>query len=146
MVRSSAATNCRKMRPRKSDKLIWKPNVFEFEPQVSDDPNRRFYVAEYPNMTAPPMTPTRSTQIIVVLQFHLTAEKPGEWTVQVNLRLGAGRAFLHRLPAARIAAVRRSWLPIVTGLNPRTTYDTSERRDEKSVGTRHGLDRRPVDE
>jgi hypothetical protein len=103
---------------------------FRLEPQVSDDPNRRFYVAEYPNMTAPPMTPTRSTQIIVVLQFHLTAEKPGEWTVQVNLRLGAGRAFLHRLPAARIAAVRRSWLPIVTGLNPGTIYDTSERLDE----------------
>jgi hypothetical protein len=102
---------------------------FSLEPVGAETPHQRRYASAYPNLSVPPMTPTRSTQILIVLQFHVTAAAPGEWTLRVRLRPGKERTPLHELPPARIVATRRTWLPIVTGLNPRATYDPSDLPD-----------------
>jgi hypothetical protein len=34
--------------------------------------------------------------------------------------------FQHDLPRARLAAVEQTWLPIVSGLNPRASYDCDD--------------------
>ncbi len=102
---------------------------FPLEPRPSESVDTRRYAAEYPNLNAPPMTPTRATQILIVLQFHVIAAEAGEWTVRVELRPGAERSFSHELPPARIAATPRRWLPIVTGLNPRAAYEITDISD-----------------
>jgi hypothetical protein len=103
---------------------------FSFEARPADGDDRRLYFAEYPNLFVPPMTPECSTQILLVLQFHVCAKTAGEWTLSLKLRPGADRASIHELPAVRVAAAPRGWLPIVTGLNPRANYDASDLPDE----------------
>jgi hypothetical protein len=90
----------------------------------------RRYRAAFPNLFVPPWTPQRTTQIILVLQLHLAAAQPGEWTVRVTLRPGdadGGPSF--ELPPARVAAVGSQWLPIVSGLNPKLAYETADIED-----------------
>jgi hypothetical protein len=86
----------------------------------------RRYTAEYPNLSVPPMTPDRTTQIIIVMQLHLSASKPGEWEIKVTLQPQSENGYSYKLPAARAAAVGQSLLPVVSGLNPKTKYDASD--------------------
>lgn len=74
----------------------------------------------------PPPTPGQTTQIIVILQLHLTASHPGEWTVKVTLHLRSESDYSCELPPARVAAVAQNWLPIVSRLNPKARYDTTD--------------------
>lgn len=89
------------------------------------------YAAEYPNLWVPSTTQGQTTQILIVLQLCVSANVAGEWTVSVTLRPGSQPGEPHTLPPARVAAVRQSWLPVVTGQNPKTTYDTADRMDER---------------
>src|SRR5271155_376161 len=86
----------------------------------------RRYTAEYPNLSVPPMTPDRTTQIIIVLQLHLTASVAGEWEVKVTLHPRSENGYQHALPTARVAAVEQNWLPVVSSLNPKTSYNTAD--------------------
>jgi hypothetical protein len=94
-------------------------------------PGSRAYAAEYPSLWVPPTTHGQTTQILVILQLYVSAIAAGEWTVSVTLRPGAQPGEPHALPPARVAAVRQSWLPVVTGLNPKTTYDTADRIEDR---------------
>jgi hypothetical protein len=87
------------------------------------------YRAEYPNLYVPPLTPSQTTQIIVIVQLHLTASQPGEWQVEVTLQPGSESGYSCELPPARVAAVEQGWLPIVSTLNPEATYDTTDMAD-----------------
>jgi hypothetical protein len=73
----------------------------------------------------PTITPASTTQIIVVLQLHIAASRPGEWDVQVTLHPGSDGEYSCELPRARVAATEQGWLPVVSGLNPKTAYDTA---------------------
>ena len=42
-----------------------------------------------------------------------------------RIQPGAQTEYQHNLPPVRIAAVEQGWLPVVSGLNPKTTYDQS---------------------
>ena len=86
----------------------------------------RRYTAEYPNLSVPPMTPDRTTQIIIVMQLHLSASKPGEWEIKVTLQPQSENGYSYKLPAARVAAVGQTLLPVVSGLNPKAKYDASD--------------------
>jgi len=102
---------------------------FSLEPTATDAARRR-YRAAFPNLSVPPWTPQRTTQILLVLQLHLAAAKPGEWTVRVTLQPGGGeggKSF--ELPPARVAAVEQRWVPVVSGLNPKLAYDTADIED-----------------
>ena len=94
-------------------------------------PGSHAYAAEYPSLWVPPTTQSQTTQILVILQLYESASVAGEWTVSVTLRPGAQPGEPHALPPARVAAVRQSWLPVVTGLNPKTTYDTADRTEDR---------------
>ena len=74
----------------------------------------------------PPITPASTTQIIVVLQLHIAASRPGEWDVQVTLHPGSDGEYSCELPQARVAATEQGWLPVVSGLNPKAAYDTAD--------------------
>ena len=50
--------------------------------------------------------------------------------MSVTLRPGSQPGEPRALPPARVAAVQQSWLPVVTGLNPKTTYDTADRIED----------------
>jgi hypothetical protein len=104
---------------------------FALTPVGPEASGSRRYSAEYPNLWVPPMTPDRTTQILVVLQLHLTATRPGDWTIKATLQPQSETGYSHELPAVRTAAVERNWLPVVSGLNPKTAYDTADRADER---------------
>lgn len=89
-------------------------------------PGAQHYRAEYPNLYVPPITPASTTQIIVVLQLHIAASRPGEWDVRVTLHAGSDGEYSCELPRARVAATEQGWLPVVSGLNPKTAYDTAD--------------------
>jgi hypothetical protein len=84
------------------------------------------YRAEYPNLYVPPITRASTTQIIVVLQLHIAASRSGEWDVRVTLHLGSDCEYSCELPRARVAATEQGWLPVVSGHNPKTAYDTAD--------------------
>jgi hypothetical protein len=77
------------------------------------------------------MTPQRTTQILVVLQLHLTASLAGEWQVKVTLRPQSENGYVWELPPAGVVAVAQTWLPVVSGLNPKTIYDTADRIEDR---------------
>jgi hypothetical protein len=82
--------------------------------------------AQCPNLRVPAMTADRTTQILVVLQLHLVASREGQWEVKVTLRPSSEEGDAHPLSCARVAAVDPSWLPVVSGLNPKAPYDTTD--------------------
>jgi hypothetical protein len=88
--------------------------------------DQRRYAAEYPNLWVPPMTPERTTQILVILQLYVTAAVAGEWEVKVTLHPGSESGYRHDLPAAGVAGVEQGWLPVVSGLNPKAIYHTGD--------------------
>src|SRR5262249_55569964 len=61
----------------------------------------------------------------------VVASRVGEWDIDVSVRptsksTSSTEDFQHRLPRTRLAAVEQTWLPVVSGLNPRAGYDTSD--------------------
>jgi hypothetical protein len=62
-------------------------------------PGAQHYCAEYPKLYVPPITPASTTQIIVVLQFHIAASRPGEWDVRVTLHPGSDGEYSLRAAA-----------------------------------------------
>jgi hypothetical protein len=83
--------------------------------------------ARFPTtLNIPSKGPDRPTQILVVLQLVLTASREGVWDIDVSVRPTSRAEFQHDLPRARIAAVEQRWLPVVSGLNPKASYDTSD--------------------
>jgi hypothetical protein len=99
---------------------------FALTPAGPASGDMRDYRAELPNLRVPAMTAQRSTQILVMLQLQVVASREGEWQVKVTLRPRAEDGGVHRLPAARVAAVNQTWLPVVSGLNPKAVYDTGD--------------------
>jgi len=91
----------------------------------------RSYSAEYPNLSVPPMTPERTTQILIIFQLYLSALRPGEWEVKITLHPGTAGGSSYELPPARVAAVEQAWLPVVSGLNPKTAYNTADVAEER---------------
>ena len=95
----------------------------------SDGSGRR-YRAEYPNLFVPPMTPQRTTQILLVLQIYVLAEAHGEWDIAGILSPGSGEGPHHILPGARLAAILPGWQPIVSALNPKAPYSTEDLQEQ----------------
>jgi hypothetical protein len=56
----------------------------------------------------------------------VVALQAGEWDIDVSVRPRSGTDFQHDLPRARVAAVEQTWLPVVSGLNPKASYETSD--------------------
>jgi hypothetical protein len=96
----------------------------EFE--VTADPSGSTFAARFPRVDIPTKKPERPTQILVVLQLHLVASHVGVWDIDVSVRPTSGTDFQHALPRARLAAVEQTWLPVVSGLNPKATYETGD--------------------
>ena len=96
----------------------------EFE--VTPGPAASTLTARFPALNIPTKAPDRPTQILVVLQLHLAASRAGVWDIEVSVRPTSDTNFQHDLPRARIAAVEQTWLPVVSGLNPRAGYETGD--------------------
>jgi hypothetical protein len=84
------------------------------------------YRAECPHLFVPPMTPQRTTQILLVLQINVVADAHGEWDIVGILSPGGGEGPRHTLPGAKLAAIAPGWQPIVSALNPKAPYSTED--------------------
>lgn len=93
---------------------------------VDVETGSRSFVAQMANLIIPSFTSQRTTQILIVLQLDLKAENQGEWQIDVSFEPQSPTEFRYDLPKVRIAAVNKTWLPIVSGLNAKTVYDTSD--------------------
>ena len=105
---------------------ILKSRQFEVTQDPSGSSGARTFTARFPTLDIPTKEPARPTQILIVLQLHLVASRVGEWEITVSVRPASGTDFQHDLPRARIAAVEQTWLPVVSGLNPRARYETGD--------------------
>ena len=95
--------------------------------EVTQDPaGSQTLTGRFPTLDIPTKRPERPTQILIVLQLTLVASQVGVWDIDVSVRPKSGTDFQHDLPRARIAAVERTWLPVVSGLNPKASYETSD--------------------
>jgi hypothetical protein len=100
--------------------------AFALTPVASDAAGTQLYKAEYPNLSIPPMTPGRATQILIVLVlYEFQCQTPGEWEINVSLQPGAQNEYRYDLPPLRIAAVEPGRLPVISGLNPKAILDES---------------------
>jgi hypothetical protein len=99
---------------------------FEVTQGPSGSSGSRTFTARFPALDIPTKGPGRPTQILVVLQLHLVPSQVGVWDIDVSVRPASHTDFQHDLPRARIAAVEQTWLPVVSGLNPRASYDTRD--------------------
>jgi hypothetical protein len=100
--------------------------AFEVTLIASASSGSQLYRAEFPKLDIPPMTSGRTTQILIVLMFYdLQSQTAGEWEINVSLQPGAQSEYRYDLPPMRIAAVEAGWLPVISGLNPKATYDKS---------------------
>ena len=103
--------------------------AFEVIQDPSSSSGSTTYTARFPTLGIPTKGPDRPTQILIVLQLYVVASRVGEWDIDVSVRptsRSSTEDFQHRLPRARLAAVEQTWLPVVSGLNPRAGYDTSD--------------------
>ena len=94
--------------------------------EVTPDPAESTFTARFPTLDIPTKGPERPTQILVVLQLHVVASHVGVWDIDVSVRPTSRTDFQHDLPRARLAAVEQTWLPVVSGLNPKATYETGD--------------------
>ena len=94
--------------------------------EVTPGPSGPTFTARFPTLDIPTKGPERPTQILIVLQLHLVASHVGEWDIDVSVRPTSRTDFQHDLPRARLAAVDQTWLPVVSGLNPKATYETAD--------------------
>ena len=94
--------------------------------EVTQDASGPTFTGRFPTLDIPTKAPDRPTQILVMLQLQLVPSQVGEWEIDVSVRPASGTDFQHQLPRARIAAVEQGWLPIVSGLNPKASYETAD--------------------
>ncbi|HMG87247.1 MAG TPA: hypothetical protein VK574_16060 [Terracidiphilus sp.] len=99
--------------------------IFQLIPVESPSSGSREYRGEFSNLIIPSVTPERTTQILLLVGLDLQAHAPGEWEINFSIRPGTQTEVRHHLPPVRIAALDQTWLPVVSGLNPKTTYDQS---------------------
>jgi hypothetical protein len=98
---------------------------FKLMPVETSSAQPATYSGEFPHLIIPSMTPERTTQILLILQMDLEAPTAGEWEINVSLQPGTQTEYQHKLPPLRIAAIEQKWIPVISGLNPKTTYDKS---------------------
>lgn len=99
--------------------------TFNVVPVESSAAESATYTGEFPHLVIPSMTPQRTTQILLILQMDLEPQTAGEWEIKASIQPGTQSEYRHNLPPLRVAAVERTWLPVISGLNPKTTYDKS---------------------
>jgi hypothetical protein len=93
---------------------------------IESAPESQIYTAQIHNLAIPPVTLQRTTEILILfVLYDLQPQTAGEWEVNVSLQLGADREYNYHLPPVRLAALEQGWLPVVSGLNPKTTYNRS---------------------
>ena len=112
--------------PGTSVEDLLKSRQFEVTEGPSGPSGSRTFTARFPAIDIPTKTPDRPTQILVVLQLMLVASQVGEWNIDVSVRPTSPTEFQHDLPRARLAGVEQTWLPVVSGLNPKASYETSD--------------------
>ncbi len=101
--------------------------AFEIATDPSASPGSRTFTGRFPpTLNIPAKAPDRPTQILMIVQLQVAASRAGEWELHLSVRPASGGEFRHDLPRVRLAAVERTWLPLVSGLNPKATYDTSD--------------------
>ena len=105
---------------------LLKSREFEVTQEPFESSRSNTFTARFPTLDIPSKGPDRPTQILIVLQLHLVASHAGVWDIDVSVRSKSRTDFQHDLPPARVAAVEQTWLPVVSGLNPKTTYETSD--------------------
>ena len=105
---------------------LLKSRQFEVTQGPSKSSQSRTFTARFPTLDIPTKRPERPTQILVVLQLQVVASHVGEWDIDVSVRPASRTEFQHDLPRARLAAVEKTWLPVVSGLNPKASYETSD--------------------
>jgi hypothetical protein len=98
---------------------------FSLIPLESSSAGAREYRGEFPSLIVPPMTPERTTQILLLIGLDVQAQAAGEWEINFSIQPGAQSEMRHHLPPVRIAALEQAWLPVISGLNPKTRYDKS---------------------
>ena len=97
--------------------------VTEDQPAASGS---RTLTARFPTLDIPTKAPDRPTQILVILQLQLVASRRGEWDIDVSMRPASRIDFQHHLPRLRLAGVAQTWLPVVSGLNSKASYETGD--------------------
>jgi hypothetical protein len=112
--------------PGTSVEELLKSKQFEVAHGPSPSSESRTLTGRFPTLDIPTKAPDRPTQILVVLQLQLTASAVGVWEIDVSVRPTSHTDVHHDLPRARIAAVEQTWLPVVSGLNPKTSYETGD--------------------
>jgi hypothetical protein len=115
----------RETTPPSVDDLL-KSRQFEVTQGPLESSRSKTFTARFPPLDIPSKGPERPTQILVVLQLHVMASHAGVWDIDVSVRPKSRTDFQHDLPRARVAAVEQTWLPVVSGLNPKATYETSD--------------------
>ena len=105
---------------------LLKSRQFDVTQSPSGSSRSKTFTARFPALDIPTKKPDRPTQILVVLQLHLMASHVGEWDIEVSVRPASPTDFQHDLPRARVAAVEQTWLPVVSGLNPKASYETRD--------------------
>ena len=126
---------------------LLKSRQFEVTPGPPDPSGSRTFTGRFQALGIPTKTPERPTQILVLLQLHLAPSQAGIWDIDVSVRPASGAAFQHDLPRARIAGVEQTWLPVVSGLNPKARYDTADLATTPPRGPlmQHELQRKQAD-
>lgn len=99
---------------------------FDVTPGPAESSGSKTCTARFSALNIPTKEPERPTQILVVLQLYLVASRVGEWDIDVSVRPTSPNDFRHDLPRARIASVDQTWLPVVSGLNPKASYETGD--------------------
>jgi hypothetical protein len=94
--------------------------------EVTQGSSGSTFTARFPRLDIPTKGPQRPTQILVILQLQLVASEVGVWDIDVSVRPTSRTDFQHDLPRARIAGVDQTWLPVVSGLNPKASYETRD--------------------
>ena len=112
--------------PGTSVEELLKSKQFEVTQDSSASSPSRTFTARFADVGIPTKAPDRPTQILIVLQLNLVASQVGVWDIDVSVRPTSRTDVQHDLPHARIAAVEQTWLPIVSGLNPKASYEAGD--------------------
>ena len=105
---------------------LLKSRQFEVTQGPSESSRSKMFTARFPKLDIPTKGLERPTQILVVLQLQLMASQAGVWDIDVSVRPTSRTDFQHDLPRVRLAAVDQTWLPVVSGLNPKASYETRD--------------------